>query len=186
MRTTLDIPDAMYRRIKMRTAQEGITVRSITLALYAQWLGEQPDSESRHSPARKSKVPSWFGSVKVDADMPHDMASIRESIARYQDGIAAGDVFSVSDLVASESYYAIQHHYGKTKEEALDALKNFSRGEGISFSQNFLTAVDTPNIHKASPGFVDRLLASDYGGRGQITLSCEKSFRRLHDTEVIS
>ena len=27
---------------------------------------------------------AWFGSVKVDADLPHDMASVRKSIAaRY-------------------------------------------------------------------------------------------------------
>ena len=108
-----------------------------------------------------------------------------KALARYQDGIAAGDDFSVSDLVASESYYAIQHHYGKTKEEALEALKNFSSGEGISFSQNFLSAINTPNVHRASPGFVDRMLAAEYGAKGQITLSCEKSFRRMSDTEVI-
>jgi len=122
--------------------------------------------------------------LRLLTGQPQDLAA--KTLARYQDGIAAGDDFSVSDLVASESYYAIQHHYGKTKEEALDALKNFSCGEGISFSQNFLTAINAPNIHKARPGFVDRLLASDYGGRGHITLSCEKSFRRLPDTEVIS
>ena len=83
MRTTLDIPDTMYRRIKTRTAQEGITVRSITLVLYSQWLGDEPAPASRHSPARKRKMPSWFGSVRVDANMPHDMASIRESIAHH-------------------------------------------------------------------------------------------------------
>lgn len=106
-------------------------------------------------------------------------------LARYQDGLAAGDDFSVSDLVAAESYYAIQHHYGKTKEEALDALRNLSSGESISFSPGFLKAISTPNIHKASPGFVDRMLSADYGGRGQMTLSCEKSFRHLPNTEVI-
>ena len=58
MRTTLDIPDTMYRRIKARTAQEGVSVR-------------------------KRKTPSWFGSIKVDANLPHDMASIRESIVRH-------------------------------------------------------------------------------------------------------
>ena len=26
-------------------------------------------------------APSWFGSVKVDHNLPHDMASVRESIA---------------------------------------------------------------------------------------------------------
>ena len=122
--------------------------------------------------------------LRLLTGQPQDLAA--KALARYQDGIAAGDDFSVSDLVAAESYYAIQHHYGKTKEEALDALRSFSSGEGISFSQNFAAAIDTPNIHKASPGFVDRMLASGYGERGQITLSCEKSFRRLPDTEIIS
>lgn len=122
--------------------------------------------------------------LRLLTGQPQDLAA--KALARYQDGIAAGDDFSVSDLVAAESYYAIQHHYGKTKEEALDALRSFSSGEGISFSQNFAAAIDTPNIHKASPGFVDRILVSGYGERGQITLSCEKSFRRLPDTEVIS
>ena len=83
MKTTLDIPDTMYRRIKMRTAQEGITVRSITLVLYSQWLGDEPAPALRRPPARTRKAPSWFGSVKVDASLPHDMASVRESIARH-------------------------------------------------------------------------------------------------------
>ncbi|MGN0854690.1 MAG: hypothetical protein ACI4R9_04115 [Kiritimatiellia bacterium] len=83
MRTTLDIPDTMYRRIKTRTAQEGITVRAITLVLYSQWLGDEPAPASSRSPARKRTTPLWFGSVKTDANIPHDMASIRESIARH-------------------------------------------------------------------------------------------------------
>lgn len=83
MRTTLDIPDTMYRRIKTRTAQEGSTVRAITLLLYSQWLGDEPRTEAtRQRKGRRPKTPSWFGSVKVDPNLPHDMASIRESIAR--------------------------------------------------------------------------------------------------------
>jgi hypothetical protein len=122
--------------------------------------------------------------LRLLTGQPQDLAA--KALERYQDGIAAGDDFSVSDLVAAESYYAIQHHYGKSKEEALDALRSFSSGDGISFSQNFEAAINTPNIHKASPGFVDRMLVSGYGENGQITLSCEKSFRRLPGTEVIS
>ena len=83
MRTTLDIPDTMYRRIKMRTAQEGSTVRAITLVLYSQWLGDETCTEAtRQTRSRRPKTPAWFGSVKVDPNLPHDMASIRESIAR--------------------------------------------------------------------------------------------------------
>ena len=82
MRTTLDIPDTMYRRIKMRTAQEGSTVRAITLVLYSQWLGDEPRVEAtRQTRSRRPKTPSWFGSVKVDPNLPHDMPSVRESIA---------------------------------------------------------------------------------------------------------
>ena len=80
----MDIPDTMYRRIKTRTAQEGSTVRAITLMLYSQWLGDEPKAQtSRRSAARKRKAPSWFGSVKVDESLPHDMESIRESIAAH-------------------------------------------------------------------------------------------------------
>ena len=84
MRTTLDIPDTMYRRIKTRTAQEGSTVRAITLVLYSQWLGDEPRTEATRQPrSRRPKTPSWFGCVKVDPNLPHAMASIRESIVRH-------------------------------------------------------------------------------------------------------
>lgn len=122
--------------------------------------------------------------LRLLTGQPQELAA--RALERYQKGIADGDSFYVSDIVASEVYYAIQHHYGKTKEDALAALKVFSAGEGISFSQNFTATINTPNLHKANPGFVDRMLVSGYREQGQITLSCEKSFRRLADTEVIS
>ncbi len=121
--------------------------------------------------------------LRLLTGQPQELAA--RALERYQNGIAAGDSFSVSDIVAAEAYYAIQHHYGKTKEEALTALRNFAAGDGISFSQNFDAAINAPNIHRANPGFVDRMLAAGYRERGQITLSCEKSFSRLPDTEVI-
>jgi predicted nucleic acid-binding protein len=122
--------------------------------------------------------------LRLLTGQPQELAA--RTLARYQEGIANGDSFYVSDIVASETYYAIQYHYGKTKDEALSALKGFSFGEGISFSQNFVASINTSDIHKANPGFVDRMLVSGYRKLGQITLSCEKSFRRLADTEVIS
>ncbi len=58
-----------------------------------------------------------------------------------------------------------------SKEEPLSALMAFSGGEGISFAPDFKTAIKTPNIHKASPGFVGRMLVSGYASKGQVTLS---------------
>ena len=115
---------------------------------------------------------------------PSELAS--HALERYQRGIANGDDFAVSDVVAAETYYALQHHYNKMKEESLAALMMFSGDEGISFSPDFMAAIKTPNIHKANPGFVDRMLVLGYTSKSQITLSCEKSFRRLPDTEVIA
>ncbi len=68
----------------MRTAQEGVTVRSITLVLYSQWLGDDPRSTvMRRAFTRKRSAPSWFGCVKAGADVSHDMASVRRSITRH-------------------------------------------------------------------------------------------------------
>ena len=122
--------------------------------------------------------------LRLLTGQPQELAE--RALARYQEGVAAGDRFCVSDVVAAEAYFALQQHYRKTKGEALTALKGFSEGEGISFSPNFTASINTPSIHRANPGFVDRMLVSGYREQGQITLSCEKSFRRLADTEVIS
>ena len=122
--------------------------------------------------------------LRLLTGQPQELAA--RTLARYQEGIANGDSFYVSDIVASETYYAIQHHYGKTKEEALSARQGLSSGEGSSFSQNFAASINTPDIHKANPGFIDRMLVAGYREQGRITLSCEKSFRRLTDTEEIS
>lgn len=41
MRTTLDIPDELYRQVKARAALQGKTVREVTTELYGQWLAGQ-------------------------------------------------------------------------------------------------------------------------------------------------
>ncbi|MBO7689071.1 MAG: PIN domain-containing protein, partial [Kiritimatiellae bacterium] len=40
---------------------------------------------------------------------PPELAA--RALERYQQGIANGDDFAVSDVVAAETYYALQHHY---------------------------------------------------------------------------
>lgn len=48
-----------------------------------------------------------------------------------------------------------------------------------------MAALGTPEAWKASPGFVDRMIAGEYASKGYVTLSCEKSFRHLDFAEVI-
>ena len=55
----------------------------------------------------------------------------------------------------------------------------------ISDREEAKAALATPEVWKASPGFIDRMLAGEYSAKGYRTLSCEKSFRKLDFAEVM-
>jgi hypothetical protein len=60
MKATIDIPDALYRRVKARSALEGRTIRDVTVELYSDWL-EQADATLE--PARRMSdedVEEWI------------------------------------------------------------------------------------------------------------------------------
>lgn len=122
--------------------------------------------------------------VRIISGLPEGSAEkVGERIAA---DIAGGDVFTVSALVLSEAYFALQHHYAFTKEEALQSLLAFSRTGGIRVAESIVAILESPNLAKASPGFVDRMIVGEYATAGNDTYSCEKSFRRLDGTVVIS
>ena len=122
--------------------------------------------------------------LRLLTGQPSELAEA--ALVRFQDAVNCGDSFIVNDIVVTEAYYALQHHYGKSKEDAIIALHMMSQDDSIAFSDNFVAVIDTPNLAKASPGFLDRILVADYRAHGSITLSCEKSFKRLSDTEVVA
>jgi len=113
-------------------------------------------------------------------------ALAQKVLERFQGGLDRGDSYFVNDIVVAETYYALQHHYDKTKEEAIGRLKALAADPSFAFSDGFKRALSMPALHRANPGFVDRLLSADYEGRGYPTLSCEKSFRRLANAEVVT
>ena len=92
MKATMQIPDEMYREVKAKSALYGRSVRSVTIMLYASWLRglvdesgpKSPIVEPRPSTGSKQNL-ACFGVgrrfVRKNADGPHDMASIRKSIA---------------------------------------------------------------------------------------------------------
>ena len=122
--------------------------------------------------------------LRLLTGQPKELAE--KALARYLEAVGRGDSFSVSDTVVTEAYYALQHHYGKTKDETIEALKGISEDDSIAFSAGFDSVISLSKLANANPGFLDRVLAADYRSRGQITLSCEKSFCRLPDTEVVA
>ncbi len=41
MKTTISVPDDLYRRLKAKSALEGRAVRGVTIELYRRWLREE-------------------------------------------------------------------------------------------------------------------------------------------------
>lgn len=88
----MQIPDEMYREVKAKSALHGRSVRSVTIMLYSHWLRglvdesklKQPVAEPLPAADSKPNL-ACFGVgrrfVRKNADGPHDMASIRKSIA---------------------------------------------------------------------------------------------------------
>ena len=121
--------------------------------------------------------------VRIISGLPEGAAEkVGERIAA---DISGGDAFTVSALVLSEAYFALLHHYAFTKEEALQSLLAFSRTDGIQMPESIKAILGSANLARANPGFVDRMIVSEYATAGSDTYSCEKSFRRLDGTVVI-
>lgn len=50
MKTTIDIPDEIYRKVKAKSALQGRRVRDVTVDLYRRWIEGGP-AEGETSPA---------------------------------------------------------------------------------------------------------------------------------------
>ena len=67
MKTTLDIPDTLYREFKAKTATNGEKMRNAVIAFIVAYnAGEWPQSASRERPARtnrrtRPRLPEWAG-----------------------------------------------------------------------------------------------------------------------------
>ena len=99
MKTTMEIPDGLYREIEDKSAKEGHSVRSVTLMLYDGWLHGRlplplaaPSGRKAGKTARVEALPCFAVGrrfVRRNADGPHDMAAIRKSIAAGRAGADA-------------------------------------------------------------------------------------------------
>ncbi|NLB68272.1 MAG: hypothetical protein GX804_01090 [Lentisphaerae bacterium] len=50
IKTTIELPDELYRQVKAKSAMEGLHVREVTIALYQQWLAQpQNSSDTQNS-----------------------------------------------------------------------------------------------------------------------------------------
>jgi len=62
MKTTMDLPDDLYRRVKAKSALQGRAVREVTIELYQRWLSEAPGR------AAAQAAPEWLSEWLDRAD----------------------------------------------------------------------------------------------------------------------
>ena len=91
----------------------------------------------------------------------------------------------VSDLVVAESYFALQHHYGVPKGEAVAALRSLLESGEIVSSGVAGEVLKTSGLASAKPGFVDRLIHDGYRRRGYDMATFEKAAAKWNDTRVL-
>ena len=85
MKASIEIPDALYRQVKAKSALEGKAVREVAINLFQGWVLHADSARDRESAAPHNRpTPSWFGGARNYARhiQKHDMESIRRSITK--------------------------------------------------------------------------------------------------------
>lgn len=98
----------------------------------------------------------------------------------------SGDRVLVSDWVVAETYYALQHHYGVSKKDTLDALRGFLASSGIEGTGEVAEVLAVPGLESAKPGFIDRVIHRNYlrsGAEQMVTF--EKAAAKLANVYVL-
>ncbi len=91
----------------------------------------------------------------------------------------------VSDLVAAETYFALQHHYDLSKKDALRGLRQlFDAGE-IKPLGAVAQVLATDGLASAKPGFVDRLIHGAYAAAADEMATFEKAAGKLKSVRVL-
>jgi predicted nucleic-acid-binding protein len=114
---------------------------------------------------------------------PESQASLALMEMRALQG--RGATMVVSDMVAAEVYFALQHHYGVPKSEALSLIGQFLNEGGVESLGVAKAVLEVPNLATANPGFVDRLIQAEYMKSVKEILSFEKAGARLTGVRVL-
>jgi len=114
---------------------------------------------------------------------PHGLAL--KAANRVMAIIRSGGSCLIGDLVATESYFALQYHYKIPKAKALSALATLGAGKNIRFSEAAGRILKTEDLAHANPGFADRLIHANYRQFGYGMLTCEHASASLDGVEVV-
>ncbi len=123
--------------------------------------------------------------VRLLTGEPSDLALV--ALRFLQEQLRAGDRVLVSDWVLAETYYALQHHYGASKKETLDALRSFLETSGVEGTGEVAEVIATPGLESAKPGFIDRVIHANYLRSGvEEVVTFEKAAAKLPSVRVLT
>jgi predicted nucleic-acid-binding protein len=91
----------------------------------------------------------------------------------------------VSDLVISEVYFALQHHYGATKSTTIEAIRRLLLTGEIQASGHVPAVLKTQNLASAKPGFVDLLIHAESNASNCTLTTFEKAASKLIKTLIL-
>ena len=114
---------------------------------------------------------------------PADLATA--AVRRIESALRGGDTVLAPDLVVSEAYFALQHHYGLSKAEAIATLAALLHESGIEAAGAAGRVLATPHLATARPGFVDRLIHAEYTQIADEMLTFERPAARLPRARVL-
>ena len=123
--------------------------------------------------------------LRLLVGMPEDQA--HRARAFYEKTIESGGRPLVSDLVISETYFALQFHYDISKERALEVIADFLEDENVLCPGVAADVLNEPGLAKANPGFVDRVIHQQYLRihDADHVATFEKASRKLPRAEVL-
>jgi hypothetical protein len=86
-KATIDIPDALYRQVKARSAMEGRPLRAVAMELFQNWLAAPRETVAKTLATETAAAP-WLAITRpyLKPGMKHDMESIRAAIATGRAG----------------------------------------------------------------------------------------------------
>jgi predicted nucleic acid-binding protein len=111
-------------------------------------------------------------------------AQATKAVAMLDELRASGKRGAVNDLVVSEAYFALQYHYEVPKQLALDKLREFLESPEVEPTGQALFILEQPNLGKAKPGFVDRVIHAQYLQTASGMMTFEKAAAKLPQVAV--
>ena len=107
-----------------------------------------------------------------------------------RDAVAAEvEPVTISDLVASESYFALRHHYAVSHADAvrtISAMLNDPRIHATGIAPTVMSALAKDGGDKPRPGMMDRLIHADYRREDIEMWSFDRDVCRLPHTRLLA